>query len=396
MIKRFNMAPFTPTTAARIACVFSVVATLSACGGGGDSAPAAGGASTPAAQTPATDVQPIGFTASAQTLASKTTTSNLSFDSSKLTILGGCGKTVTNQTVYLQTHTAVFAAEGVSENDQIEAAEHSENAVKELRQRFPNPRSTNVGLWDNKRVHVCIQNESLNNGFQAGAAITDTGPTHAGKFVAVSGSNYFFITSTSRGALAQNGYAVGKSYQAIYQALFKHELMHVTQSAQSSVQYTTNTYDTVDPWFTEGIAVYTEFGKSGITREAIGSDLLTINPITASNKLVAFPANQYRAAGATLVYLLSPLGASNSEATVTTFFGKLQAEMNAQIALCVASQNASPDCALVGGRFEAWRSAMFARVFETTFKNKDGSPMRLRSGTNNLQDTLAQRIGEFW
>jgi hypothetical protein len=361
---------------------------LSACGGGGDSGSAAGGTNTPVpqAQVPTTDTQPLSFTPSAQTLASKSTTSNLSFDSSGFSILGGCSKPVTNSTVYLQTHTAVFAAEGVSENDQIEAAEHTENAVIEIRQRLPNPRSATVGLWDNKRVHVCVQNESPDNGFQAGVAFPGTGPNYAGRFVAVSGSRYFLLTGTARSAISQGNYP-GKSYQAIYQRLFTHELVHVAQYGQSITINSGGTFSPVDPWFTEGIARYFEFGKSVISRERIGTDLLTINPIKASDPRVSFPGNQY---------LLSPLGANNTEATVATFYNSLRLETEAQIARCSATLNAAAGCWTNSAGYEAWRTAMFERVFEATFKEKNGSPMKLRVGPNNLQDTLSQRIGEFW
>jgi hypothetical protein len=371
---------------------------LSACGGGGDSGPATGGTNTPVpqAQVPTTDTQPLSFTASAQTLASKSTTSNLSFDNSGFSILGGCTKPVTNSTVYLQTHTAVFAAEGVSENDQIEAAEHTENAIIEIRQRLPNPRSATVGLWDNKRVHVCVQNESPDNGFQAGVALAGTGPNYAGRFVAVSGSRFFFLTGTARSAISQGGNYPGKSYQAIYQRLFTHELVHVAQFGQSSAVISGGTLGSVDRWFTEGIARYFEFGKSVISRERIGTDLLTINPIKASDARVAFPGNQYNAAAAVFAYLLSPLGANNTEATVATFYNSLRTETEAQSARCSATLNTAAGCWTTSAGYEAWRSAMFERVFEGTFKEKDGSPMKLRAGTNNLQDTLPQRIGEFW
>lgn len=101
-----------------------VLLALTACGGGGGSDSSgnnnSGGGSTASTYTP-----------SAAVLAAKTTNYATPFYAS--TGLGsGCGN-VSNTTVYLLPNTITYAAQGVSESSQQQAAEYAEQAVSEIR-----------------------------------------------------------------------------------------------------------------------------------------------------------------------------------------------------------------------------------------------------------------------
>jgi hypothetical protein len=367
---------------------------LGACGGGSSS-------TTPNTtlpnQTPVVvDTQPLSFTPSAQTLASKTTSSGLAFNPGSFTNPGGCSKPITNKLAYVQSHTAVFAADGVADSDLIEAAEHAENAVKELRQRLANAKSATLGLWNNKRVFVCVQNEATDDsGRRVGAAAPGLGPDFAGQFMVMAASRYFSLLGAPRDTIATSG-TPGKSFQASYQRLFAHEMVHLAQYAQADSLWFSGFYSTVDPWFTEGIAKHFEFGKLAISKEAILGDFANANPIKSNNRGTALPSDQYLAASAIFAYLLAPQGANNSEATVTAFFSRLALDTEALDLRCNKTPNPAADCPSSAETLEAWRKSMFERNFEASFKEKDGSPMKLRTGANNLQDTIVSRLNQFW
>jgi hypothetical protein len=373
----------------------ALVLGLSACGGGSSSTTTN---TNPPNQTPVVvDTGPLSFTPSAQTLASKTTSSGLTFNPAIFTNPGGCTKPITNKLAYVQTHTAVFAADGVAESDLIEAAEHAENAVKELRLRLANAKSATLGLWNNKRVFVCVQNESTDGGGgrQVGRAAPGLGPDFAGQFMVMAASRYFSILGAPRDTIATGG-TPGKSFQATYQRVFVHEMVHMAEFAQASSLWFSSVYSTVDPWFTEGVAKHFEFGKLAISKEVILGDFASANPIKSNNGSTALPSGQYLAASAIFAYLLSPQGANNSEATVTAFFSRLALDTEALDLRCNKTPNPTADCPSSVETLEAWRKGMFERNFEASFKEKDGSPMKLRTGANNLQDTIVSRLNQFW
>jgi hypothetical protein len=275
---------------------------ITACGGGGSSSGSSNGPSDPIAQNPPANSQPTSFTPSPQTLASKTSASTLTFNPTGFRAQGGCMRRIANRNAVIQTHTVTFAADGLSDDDLLEAAQHSEDAVKELRQRFPNGQSANIGLWDNKRVVICVQNEATDGGTQAGIAAPLQSADYAGAFLVVAPSVYVSFTGLARNAISQSN--PGKTGQTILQRVYAHEMMHVAQFGQSNSNYGGNPFTSVESWFSEGIARHVEFGKVDIPKSTIVSELRASNPMRTNVIGQSIAPNQYRAASAILTYLL--------------------------------------------------------------------------------------------
>ncbi len=150
---------------------------LAACGGGGSSEP------------------PFVYIPPAAVLAAKRVNSTLVFGFQGAAFTGpageGCSQTLANKTVYEQAHTVVFAAEGVSELDQQEVAEYAEAAVVEVRRVFAITNA--VGVYQDKKIYVCVQPQKPNGGFVAYASNRNTtnNTVPGGAVVAVSPSQYF-------------------------------------------------------------------------------------------------------------------------------------------------------------------------------------------------------------
>jgi hypothetical protein len=327
-----------------LAGLFMLLALTACGGGGGGSGSNSGGGSTASTYTP-----------SAAVLAAKTTNYATPFYAS--TGSGsGCGN-VSNTTVYLLPNTITYAAQGVSETSQQQAAEYAEQAVGEIR--------TVLGLssatgYQGTRIQVCAQ-----SGLILGSA---TGM----------GEKNGLIVTSSDSANLDKGY-LSNGFD-LYKKLLKHEMVHVYHQATLGMNAAV-----LDTWFAEGFAEYIASGKSTKSKTEIMNMVNTQNPIavmtsgTGTGNLTYYPAFQ-----SSVAYLFDTSGAKNSLTMIPAFMAALKTNYT----------NASLTCA-GAGICTTFREAAFTQTFEANFKEADGSGMTLRTGTNNLQSTIATRLTNF-
>jgi hypothetical protein len=318
---------------------------LTACGGGGGGSDSnSGGGNTASTYTP-----------SAAVLAAKTTNYATPFYASTGTG-SGCGN-VSNTTVYVLPNTVTYAAQGVSESSQQQAAEYAEQAVGEIR--------TVLGLssatgYQGTRIQVCAQ-----SGLILGSA---TGM----------GEKDGLIVTSSDSANLDRGY-LSNGFD-LYKKLLKHEMVHVYHQATLGTNAAV-----LDTWFAEGFAEYIASGKSSKSKAEIMTMVNTQNPIAVmtsgmgTGNLTYYPAFQ-----SSVAYLFDANGAKNSLTLIPAFMAALKTNYT----------NASLTCA-AAGTCATFRQDAFAQTFEAHFKEADGSAMKLRAGTNNLQDTIATRLSNF-
>jgi hypothetical protein len=375
--------------------VVFAVAALSACGGGsgstgsGTQVPNTGTNANTSTNTSANSSLPpfVVFTPSAKTLASQKTNSSLLFTTAGTVVTSatqGCSSILNNKTVYEQAHTVTFAADGVSEKDHQEVAEYAEEAALELRAKFPAEVPSTTGFFENKRVYLCIQRETINGPTTPAAASPILSASYAGIVLIQAPTDYF----ARIGARDRTMEGSQQYIQDAYRRTAAHEMTHLVQNFSTGL---------MDQWFTEGFARWIEFGKPATSKDLILTRIAAQNPLTivapASNAGAA-RLNEYSAPAAVIAYLLSPTGTNNSIATISAFWAKYNADIATLNAGCRTTP-VSNDCATLAA-YEAKRVPLFVAAFEASFKEKDGSPMKLRSGVNNLQDTLVARITAFW
>jgi hypothetical protein len=318
---------------------------LTACGGGGGGSDSnSGGGNTASTYTP-----------SAAVLAAKTTNYATPFYAS--TGSGsGCGN-VSNTTVYLLPNTITYAAQGVSESSQQQAAEYAEQAVGEIR--------TVLGLssatgYQGTRIQVCAQ-----SGLILGSA---TGM----------GEKDGLIVTSSDSANLDKGY-LSNGFD-LYKKLLKHEMVHVYHQATLGTNAAV-----LDTWFAEGFAEYVASGKSSKPKAEIMNMVNTQNPIAVmtsgmgTGNLTYYPAFQ-----SSVAYLFDASGAKNSLTMIPAFMAALKTNYT----------NASLTCA-GAGTCATFREAAFTQTFEANFKEADGTALKLRTGANNLQSTIATRLMNF-
>jgi hypothetical protein len=328
------------TTGAAIA----IATLLTACGGGG------GGDTTNPTIPPTSSV----YTPSATVVAAKQVNYATPFYAS--TGAGsGCGN-VSNTTVYVLPNSITHAAAGVSELAQQQVAEYAEQAVGEIRTALGLSSTTG---FTGSRVQVCAQT-NLILGFATGQGEKD------GLIVTSSDSS-----SLDRGYLS-NGFDLHKK-------LVKHEMAHVYHNA---VLGTNNVV--MDAWFAEGLAEYIASGISTKSKAEIMALVNTQNPIAVTSTGFSNVLNAYPAFQSSVAYLFDANGAKNGLSQLPSFLAALKTNYT----------NASLNCALTGTCF-TFREAAFAQTFEAHFKEADGTAMKLRTGTNNLQSTIATRLNAF-
>jgi hypothetical protein len=295
-----------------------------------------------------------------------------------------CHDPLSNTTVYEQAHTVVFAAAGVSDAAQQEVAEYAEAAALELRRTFQVTATEGLGTA-NQKTQVCVQPELFRlNGITAvGVAITYRTLNAVDGFSVMQSPTAYF-ENKPRSNLAD----LEHTRQAHYSRILVHELTHLVEFARVTMR--------LDQWVTEGMAKYMEFGRPAFPKTQVLDMFATQNPISiAWTNTDARPGlSGYEAAATVMAYLLSPTGAKNSVATYVALIDKLKADTATYYNACAGNGFTAPSCS--GADLEAQRSAAFVSAFEATFKERDGTPMKLRSGPNNLQDTIVARITAWW
>jgi hypothetical protein len=328
------------TTGAAIA----IATLLTACGGGG------GGDTSNPTIPPTSSV----YTPSAAVLAAKQDNYATPFYASTGTG-SGCGN-VSNTTVYVLPNSTTYAAAGVSELAQQQAAEYAEQAVGEICTALG--LSSTTGFTGN-RVQVCAQT-NLILGFATGQGEKD------GLIVTSSDSS-----SLDRGYLS-NGFD-------LYKKLLKHEMAHVYHNA---ILGTNNAV--MDAWFTEGLAEYIASGKSTKSKAEIMALVNTQNPIAVTSTGFSNVLNAYPAFQSSVAYLFDANGAKNGLSQLPSFLAALKTNYTTASMNCAATNTCS-----------TFRETAFAQTFEAHFKEADGTAMKLRTGTNNLQSTIATRLNAF-
>jgi len=328
-----------------ITLIFSA-ALVAGCGGGGSSTTSNGNTSQ-GTITP--------YTPSATVVAAKQTNYATAFYDSVGTGTG-CSN-VSNTTVYLLPNTITYAANGVSELSQQQAAEYAEQAVGEIR--------TTLGLsattgFNGSRVQICAQTPLILGAAQGSGA--------ARGFVVVSSDS----PSLDRGFLVSNF--------DMYKKLVKHELVHTYQLSTLSG----GSFASADTWFTEGLAEFIASGKSSKAKADIMALVAAQNPVAViTNGFSTANLQYYPAFQSTVAYLFDPNGAKNNLSVIPAFLATLNTQTTALRATCTGAA-----CGSVS-------SDAFIQAFEATFKEADGTAMKLRTGTNNLQDTVSTRLNNF-
>jgi hypothetical protein len=330
------------------------ISLLTGCGGGGGSSSSTGGSSgSGGVQGTITP-----YVASSTTLSAKQmnfpTTFYGSFGSGT-----GCSN-ITNTTVYQLPNTVTYAANGVSELSQQQAAEYAEQAVGEIRTALG--LSASVG-FNGARIQICVQPAALLGSAQ--------GIGEAGGFLAMSTDS----ASLSSGYLVNNF--------DLYKKLMKHELVHTYQLKKLA----SGNFAAADTWFTEGLAEYIASGKSSKTKAEITALITAQNPVAvitsgfSTTNLQYYPAFQ-----STVAYLFDVNGAKNNLSQLPAFLALVDSRTAAINTACNNVYSCTSNAASDG----------FTQAFEATFKEADGvTPMRLRTGTNNLQSTISSRLNSF-
>lgn len=326
----------------RLIAALLFVGAVTACGGGGGSSSGGNGGGAVSIYTP-----------SAEVVAAKQTSYSTPFYAANPTGTG-CAKPTT--TVYEMANTITYAATGVSDASQQQAAEYSEQAVKEIR--------TTLGLtatigFKGTKVHICVQKTAL----AAGA----DGIGESGGFVALSTDS----------TLLNNGYLINGF--DLYKRLAKHELVHTFQNG--ALNNTTNNIMLVETWFTEGLAEYIASGAQSKTKTEILNLVNTQNPIGVKITMGTSSLAYYPAFQSSVGYLFDAAGAKNNLTMLPAFFAQVRTSFDTPVT-CVV-----PPCVATKSAFET--------TFEASFKEADGTAMKLRVGTNNLQDSIGTRLTGF-
>jgi hypothetical protein len=318
---------------------------VAGCGGGGSSS--SNGDTQQGTITP--------YTPSATVLAAKQTNYATAFYDS-VGLGSGCSN-VSNTTVYLLPNTTTYAAAGVSELSQQQAAEYAEQAIGEIRATLGLSATTG---FNGSRVQICAQTPLiLGVGQGSGAA------------------RGFIVLSTDSPSLVRSFLV---SNFDMYKKLVKHELVHTYQLSTLAG----GSFAFADTWFTEGLAEYIASGKSSKTKADIMALVAAQNPVAViTNGFSTANLQYYPAFQSTVAYLFDPNGAKNNLSVIPTFLATLNSQTAALRATCTGAA-----CGNVA-------SDAFVHAFESTFKEADATAMKLRTGANNLQDTLIARLNNF-
>jgi hypothetical protein len=272
---------------------------------------------------------------------------------------GTCSGIDMNTTVYVLPNTITYAAKGVSELSQQQVAEYSEKAVAEIKNALGI--ASGVG-YKGQPIQICTE-----TGLIYGSA---QGAGDKNGFLVMSSDS----TNLDKGFLANDF--------DMYKRLVKHELVHTYHNA---------TLDTdnaiLDTWFAEGLAEYIASGKSSKSKTDImnlvnaqnPTDITTAGIIATGNLFANYPAFQ-----SSVAYLFDQSGAKNNLTSIPTFLTLAKTNFD----------NLSTNCGITNTCSTA-RSLAFQQTFDASFKEPDGTAMKLRTGANNFRDTIVTRLTNF-
>jgi hypothetical protein len=320
---------------------------LSACGGGGGSGSSSGNT---------TSATPSVFTPAAATVAAKTVNYTGTYFGADARNSYGCY--IPTKTVYVLGNSETYVAPNVIDRDQQLAAEDTESSIQEIKTVFGISAAT-VG-FTGSRSQTCIQNESL------GGSIEGVGKN--GGFLALSLSASGIPSSFLTDNFVQ------------YKHLVKHENVHAMTNTLMGTDSAI-----LDAWFAEGLAEYVAWGgKSDKTKTDLLNLVNTQNPIDMNVSSGSAAWAYYPAFQSVVAYLFDPNGANNDIKTMPAFLAALKADYAYESMNCFIANNCN-----------TMQTRMFTKEFEAFFKERDGTPMKLRTGTNNLRDTVATRLTNF-
>jgi len=276
---------------------------------------------------------------------------------------GKCGGTDMSTTAYVLPNTITYAAKGVSELSQQQAAEYAEKAILEIKTTLG--LSSSVG-YSGQPIQICTQS-ALVFGFAQGSA------------------NMMGLQVTSSDSVSlDNGY-LSNDFD-MYKKLIKHELVHNYQAATLG---TDNAL--LETWFAEGMAEFIASGKSAKSKTEILNLVNTQNPIDITSTGMVASGNlfaNYPAFQSVVAYLADSKGANNSVLMLPAFHASLKSTYATLSTTCSPTTTDPTSCNTV-------RDRAFTQAFESSFRDTDGSALKLRSGTNNLRDTLSNRLSAF-
>jgi Repeat of unknown function (DUF5648) len=288
--------------------------------------------------------------------------------------VGGCTKPLSSFVIE-QENTITYSGADVSADDHTEAAMHVEQAALSTKVSQGVSSST-IGFVGEKLI-TCVQNEEPSGR----PAVQLAGSSTHGLIITSSATTFFQRQARTDTTLRNQWTYVQKTYE---RALL-HEMTHAFFSVTA---YFAGAEFLLDTWLEEGFAKHAEWGRLIIRKDYLMGELTRSNPLNStydSNGL------NYDVASAIVEYLTSSLGANNSMQSIKAIndeLGRKAEEYRLRCGFVVLP----PGCESIS----SLGNKAFIAAFEANMKEKDGTPMRLYSGTNNLKDTLVQRMQLFW
>jgi hypothetical protein len=289
----------------------------------------------------------------------------------------GCARPLSRFNIELD-NTITYSATDVSADDHIEAAVNIEKGVVDQKGR-QGIASATLG-YSGTKVVLCVQNEE-----PAGIPALYIHSSSESYIVASSSKTFFQGNGTSR--QDANLRDTWTYRQKSYERALRHEANHAYYGMTRP--FAGPEFE-MDIWLIEGLAKHSEWGRLGFNKTYVVGELSRSNPL-----LYAGPVNtgglDYDMSSAIVEYLLSPNGANNSLTAFKALSDDLGRRAQAYRSQCYFLPLPS-GCEPVS----SLGNKAFVAAFEANIKEKDGTPMKLYTGTNNLRDTLVQRMQAFW
>lgn len=289
---------------------------------------------------------------------------------------GGCARTLSTFVIE-QNNTIVFSAQDVSADDHIESAVYAEKEIL-LEKTLQSVSPQTVGFVGEK-LALCIQNEK-----PAGITAVAISPTREKRLIVVSSPSTFFAATPRTEIRLKDRWRDSQSW---FSTVFRHELNHGFYHSLNSSGLPAFSFDI---WLYEALASRAQAGRLKIDKTFLLAGLSLNNPLQFQTRESSAGLN-YDQVSTIADYLISPNGANNSVAAFANISRDLGSLGRAYLENCfyvTLPLGCTP--------YEALGNKAFVTAFEAHMKEKDGTPMRLYTGPNNLRDTLVQRMQGYW